>query len=206
MENKLVDPKKHWEEIYQNKPSDQLSWTQETPETSLAFFEKLSIPKSASIIDVGGGNSKLVDYLLELGYHKITVLDISSAALERTKKRLGDKAKNVNWIVGDITQIELKESFDVWHDRAAFHFLTEADQIEAYQKQIEKVQPSYLVMGTFSTSGPEKCSGLSIQQYDEKSLAHIFLPHYLKISCEQTNHQTPFNTPQNFLFCGFKRG
>lgn len=205
MENKLVDSQKHWEKIYQNKSSDQLSWTQETPETSLAFFEKLAIPKSASIIDVGGGNSKLVDYLLDLGYKKITVLDISSAALERTKKRLGDKAKAVNWIVDDITQIELKESFDVWHDRAAFHFLTEADQIEAYQKQIEKVQPSYLIMGTFSTVGPEKCSGLSIQQYDKKSLSEVFEPNYKQVACAQTNHQTPFDTEQNFLFCGLKR-
>lgn len=205
MDKKSFDPKKHWEKIYQNKSSEELSWTQEIPEVSLSFFEKLEIPKSARIIDVGGGNSKLVDFLLELGYENITILDISSAALERTKKRLGDKAKHVNWIVGDITETQLEDSYDVWHDRAAFHFLTESNQIEYYQSLVDRVRPSYLIMGTFSTAGPEKCSGLTIKQYDERSLTKIFTTNYHRIICEKRNHRTPFDTRQNFIFCGFKR-
>ena len=124
-----LDRKKHWETVHETKNPDQVSWTQEIPKTSLKFIRSFKLNKKAKIIDIGGGDSKLVDYLLKEGYNNITVLDISEKAIAKAKKRLGEKASKVNWIVSDITEFEPDTSFDVWHDRATFHFLTTDDQI-----------------------------------------------------------------------------
>ncbi|WP_317197451.1 class I SAM-dependent methyltransferase [Empedobacter stercoris] len=161
--------------------------------------------KTAKIIDVGGGESKLVDFLLEEGYENISVLDISANALEKAKKRLGDKAEKVNWIVADITEFEPTDQYDVWHDRAVFHFLTEDNDIKKYQDLVSKAVKGKMVIGTFSTNGPLKCSGLEIKQNDEISLTSTFAADFEKIECFTIDHITPFDTIQNFIFCSFNK-
>ena len=199
------DKKAHWEHIYDVKTPEEVSWTQEKPETSLNFIQSFSVDKTAKIIDVGGGESKLVDFLLEEGYENISVLDISANALEKAKKRLGDRAKKVNWIVADITEFEPTEQYDVWHDRAVFHFLTEDNDIKKYQDLVSKAVKDKMVIGTFSTNGPLKCSGLEIKQNDEISLTSTFAADFEKIECFTIDHITPFDTIQNFIFCSFNK-
>ncbi len=200
-----LDRKKHWETVYETKNPDQVSWTQETPKTSLEFILSFGLKKSAKIIDIGGGDSKLVDYLLDAGFQNVTVLDVSSKSLEKAKARLGAKANKVNWIVSDITEFEPHSTFDVWHDRATFHFLTTNQQIKKYIKIATKCVSGYLIIGTFSSNGPKKCSGLDIKQYDEEELTMELKNGFDKIQCVTEDHLTPFNTTQNFLFCSFKR-
>lgn len=200
-----VDNKKHWETVYKTKNPSQVSWTQETPKISLEFIKSFGLSKNAKIIDVGGGDSKLVDYLLEQGFKNITVLDISAKSLEKAKIRLGEKANKVTWIVSDITEFEPEITYDIWHDRASFHFLTTAEQIKKYIKTARKSINSFLIVGTFSKNGPEKCSGLEIKQYDEKELTSEFINGFDKIKCVAEDHLTPFGTTQNFLFCSFKK-
>ncbi len=200
-----LDRKKHWETVYDTKNPDQVSWTQETPKTSLEFIRSFGLQKSAKIIDIGGGDSKLVDYLLDEGYTNITVLDISAKALEKAKIRLGEKAKKVKWIVCDITEFDPTMTFDLWHDRATFHFLTTHEQKRKYIETARKLVNGFLTLGTFSKTGPEKCSGLEINQYDEDELSSTFKNGFDKIKCVTEDHQTPFGTKQNFLFCSFKR-
>lgn len=199
-----IDRKQHWEKVYETKNPNQVSWTQQKPFKSLEFIHGFNLDKSAKIIDIGGGDSKLVDFLLDEDFENISVLDISATALERAKKRLGDKADKVEWIVSDITQFEPQTAYDVWHDRAAFHFLTEPEQIEAYTKIAEKAVKGFLCIGTFSKDGPKKCSGLKISKYDAKGLEDVFFPNFTKINCATEDHVTPFDTAQNFLFCSFK--
>jgi len=197
--------KNHWETVYETNNSNQLSWTQEIPITSLEFIRSSKLNKQAKIIDVGGGNSKFVDYLLEEGYENITVLDISKKALEKSKKRLGDKAEKVNWVISNITNFEPKTSFDVWHDRATFHFLTNAEQVEKYMTTARNFVNGFLVIGTFSENGPTKCSGLEIKQYCEEKLTSELKNGFDKIRCIKEDHKTPFDTIQKFLFCSFKK-
>lgn len=146
-----------------------------------------------------------MDYLLDAGFENISVLDISSKSLEKAKKRLGEKANNVHWIVSDITEFEPNMTFDVWHDRATFHFLTTTDQIEKYMKIARKSVVGYMTIGTFSQNGPKKCSGLDIKQYNEEELASVLKDGFDKMKCTTEDHLTPFDTTQNFLFCSFKR-
>jgi Methyltransferase domain len=197
--------KKHWETVYETKNPDQVSWTQEVPKTSLDFIHSFGLKKSADIIDIGGGDSKLVDYLLDEGFENITVLDISAKALEKSQKRLGDKAKKVNWVVSDITEFEPTNKFAVWHDRATFHFLTTREKVEKYMTTARNSVNGFLTIGTFSENGPTKCSGLEINQYSEEKLTAELNKGFDKIRCVTEDHTTPFNTTQNFLFCSFKR-
>lgn len=196
--------KKHWETVYETKNPDEVSWTQEIPKTSLAFIHSLGLDKSAKIIDIGGGDSKLVDFLLDQGFENITVLDISEKALEKAKIRLVEKAKKVTWIVSDILDFEPTETYDVWHDRAAFHFLTTDEEIEKYKSIVNKSVDGFLIIGTFSENGPLKCSGLEISQYSQEKLTSTFEEKFDKIDSVLEDHQTPFGTTQNFLFCGLK--
>lgn len=195
----------HWEKVYETRNPDQVSWTQDIPQTSINFIHSFGVSKTAKIIDIGAGDSKLVDFLLDEGYENITVLDISERALEKAKIRLKEKAEKVNWIRADITDVTLTNSFDVWHDRAAFHFLTTEEQIGKYLEAARKSVTGYMAIGTFSTTGPEKCSGLQIKQYDERSLINQLNNGFKKIKCITEDHVTPFDTIQNFLFCSFKR-
>ena len=202
-----VDRKKHWENIYQTKQLTEVSWFQPTPQTSLDLIGGFNLPLSAKIIDIGGGDSLLVDHLLDVGYQNITVLDISEAAIVRAKKRLGERADAIQWIVSDASQFSTSEKYDLWHDRAAFHFLTTPDEIESYLKTArQSIKPAgALIIGTFSEQGPKKCSGLDIKQYSEESITHLFARGFEKIKCFTLDHKTPFDTVQNFIFCTFRR-
>lgn len=146
-----------------------------------------------------------MDYLLDNGYENITVLDISAKALDRAKDRLGDKAAKVNWVVSDVTEFAPDTAFDIWHDRATFHFLTTKEQVAKYLDIARQSVNGYMTIGTFSTNGPTKCSGLDIQQYDEQTLTAELENGFDKLKCITEDHTTPFNTTQNFLFCSFKR-
>lgn len=200
-----MEGKNHWETVYESKAPNEVSWTQKVPKTSLMLINSLNLPKTAKIIDVGGGDSKLVDYLIDAGFENISVLDISAKALEKAKKRLGLKAEKVDWIVSDINDFTPNTTFDVWHDRAAFHFLTTKEQISKYAETARKSVEGYLVMGTFSEDGPKKCSGLDVKQYSEETLTNQFKNGFKKLKCTMEDHTTPFNTAQNFLFCSFKK-
>lgn len=195
----------HWQNIYATKQPHEVSWTQAIPQTSLQFIHNLHLPLSASIIDIGGGESRLVDYLVNDGFSNISVLDISSTALNKTKERLGGDAEKVKWIETDITDFIPKEKYDVWHDRAAFHFLTSPVQKEKYIALANEFVNKYLIIATFSTTGPLKCSGLQIQQYDASSLNKLFEENFILIDTKTEDHTTPFGTTQNFLWCVFKR-
>ena len=197
--------KKHWETVYETKNPDQVSWTQEIPKTSLNFIHSFGLDKKAKIIDIGGGDSKLVDFLLEEGFENITVLDISEKAIQKAQLRLGVKADKVNWIVSDITQFNPTTQYDVWHDRAAFHFLTSEVDINKYVEIVKKSVSKYIVIGTFSENGPKKCSGLEIKQYSQEEITKLFQNDFQVIECFTENHTTPFDTLQNFIYCGFKR-
>ena len=197
--------KTHWEKVYQNKNPNEVSWTQETPTTSLKLIQSFQLNTSAQIIDVGGGDSKLVDHLLDCGFENITVLDISEKALEKAQKRLGNRAKQVNWIACDITNFKPEHSFDLWHDRAAFHFLTSKEQIKKYCRLATSSVNKYLVIGSFSNDGPVKCSGLEIKQYDSAALSNAFSSGFKTIQSLTEDHVTPFKTRQNFIFSSFEK-
>ena len=154
---------------------------------------------------MGGGDSRLVDHLLDEGYDNITVLDISSKALEKAKERLGTRATQVQWLVGDILDFYPESQFDLWHDRATFHFLTDSREIIQYIDLARRAVNKFLIMATFSESGPEKCSGLNVKQYSEQLLEDALSNGFSKIRCVNEDHITPFNTNQNFLFCSFNR-
>jgi trans-aconitate methyltransferase len=199
-----MSQKTHWENVYKTKNTNEVSWTQKVPQTSLDFIKSFNVEKSAPIIDIGGGESNLVDFLIEEGFTDITVLDISEEALEKAKKRLGLKANNVKWIVTDITTFTPDRQYKVWHDRATFHFLTTNSEIQTYLSIAKMAINGYIAIGTFSENGPQKCSGLEIKQYSETQLQTVFSNEFEKIECVNENHTTPFNTVQNFTFCSFK--
>ena len=195
----------HWEKVYETKSPSQVSWSQEYPKMSFEIIQSFELSKTARIIDVGAGDSKLVDCLLDAGYEDLTVLDISEKALLRAQNRLGDKASKVNWVVSDITTFKPEKPFDVWHDRAAFHFLTEAEHISQYVALASSCVKGYLSVGTFSKQGPHKCSGLNISQYSEEELMLVFSSGFHLLNSIIEDHMTPFDTLQNFLFCSFKK-
>lgn len=203
----MESKKQHWENVFLTKTEKEVSWYQPKPETSINFFIENEVPKNAKIIDIGGGDSYLIDSLVELGYSNLFLLDISENAIDRIRKRLGEKAKNITFIVSDILDFEPKITFDVWHDRASFHFLISKTDITTYQKLIVKsiTKNGFLFIGTFSENGPSKCSGLEITQYSEAKFDMIFDSDLDKIHCFTENHTTPFNTKQNFIFCNFKK-
>ena len=202
-----AERKKHWEHIYQTKQLNEVSWYQPVPETSLGFFRQFNVPVTAKVIDIGGGDSLLVDHLLGKGYQDITVLDISEAAVDRARRRLGDKAEKVKWIIADASKFQPSEQYDFWHDRAAFHFLTGEQDVSNYLIAARNdIKPEgILVIGTFSEHGPKKCSGTDIQQYSENSMTERLKEGFEKIQCITVDHKTPFDTVQNFVFCSFRK-
>ena len=199
--------KEHWEKVFSSKTEEDVSWFQPYPETSVEFLKYFNLPLESNIIDVGGGDSHFIDALLDLGYKNIYLLDISSQAIERIKKRLGIKAELVHYINSDIVDFKPEVKFDFWHDRAAFHFLTSEDAINKYVSIAEQaIHPcGYLVLGTFSEKGPTKCSGLEIRQYNQASMSSRFEKSFDRIKCVEVEHLTPFKTIQHFVFCSFRR-
>ena len=202
-----MEKKNHWESVYQNKDFKDTSWFQEVPSTSIAFLESLKLDKSAKIIDIGGGESRFVNYLLDKGFENISVLDISATAIEKKKRELGAKSTTITWIVSDIVDFKPTETYDFWHDRATFHFLTDQNDVATYVQTVQQfVAPEgALILSTFSENGPTKCSGLPIQQYSETTLSARVETFFTKIKCVIVDHITPFETVQNFVFCSFKR-
>ncbi len=197
------DYKNHWENVYKTKTPNEVSWTQLHPKTSIELIKSFNLPKTCSIIDVGGGDSLLVDFLLKDGFQNITVLDISNEAIKRAKKRLGEKADKVSWIVSNITDFSPEKTYDIWHDRATFHFLNKDNQIKKYINLVNKSVNKSFVIGTFSMDGPLKCSGMEIVQYNDVKMNDLFSNHFKKLSSIKEDHITPFNTIQNFIFCTF---
>lgn len=198
-----MDVQAHWENIYGKKAPAAVSWYRPHLERSLELIEKAAPAHSAGIIDVGGGESTLVDDLVARGYHNITVLDISQTAIDVTRKRLST-SQNIHWLVGDVTTVELESrTYDVWHDRAVFHFLTATDARTAYVRQVAKtVKPGgHVIVSTFGPEGPSKCSGLEVVRYDAESLHKEFGISFHLLGSSTELHKTPFGTTQQFLYC-----
>jgi 2-polyprenyl-3-methyl-5-hydroxy-6-metoxy-1,4-benzoquinol methylase len=199
-----MDTQAHWERIYSTKAPTEVSWFSPHLETSLALVERVASDRSASIIDVGGGESTLVDDLIGSGYQNVTVMDLARTAIEHSKKRLGAASRSVTWLVADILQAQFPAaSFDVWHDRAVFHFLTEAALRLAYVQVVASaVKPGgHVIVATFGPEGPKKCSGLDVMRYDSDSLHGAFGSRFRLIDSLKELHQTPFGTIQQFLYC-----
>ncbi|MBP7702017.1 MAG: class I SAM-dependent methyltransferase [Phenylobacterium sp.] len=194
----------HWENVYQTKAADQVSWYRPHLEVSLGLIERAAPDRSSAIIDVGGGEATLVDDLVARGYSDVTVLDISRAAIEVTQARLGASAASVHWIAGDIAAVELDAArYDVWHDRAVFHFLTNADDRAAYVRQVARaVKPGgHVIVATFGPDGPKTCSGLNVVRYDAESLHGEFGPRFRLLDSVSEVHETPWGAPQQFTYC-----
>ena len=197
-----MNRKKHWEEIYTTKDLQDVSWYQMMPVTSLNLITSSNLPKDAAIIDIGGGDSFLVDHLLDLGYKDITVLDISQQAIDKAKKRLGERQTEVTWIVTDITDFTSQKCYDLWHDRAAFHFLTAQNDINTYASTLsQSIQGNgTAIIGTFSKSGPKKCSGIDIKQYSQNEFEMVFGETFSTKGFINVDHLTPTKKEQNFNF------
>jgi SAM-dependent methyltransferase len=194
----------HWENVYRNKNFDAVSWYAPHLGESLRLIEELCPDRTAAIVDIGGGESTLVDDLLQRHYLDVSVLDISSTAVDFTKQRLGKKAQQVGWHVGDITQYDFgSKHFDLWHDRAVFHFLTDPVSRHRYVELVRRsVKPGgHVLMATFGPNGPLKCSGLDVVRYDEQGLHNEFGSDFRLLGSELAQHHTPMGTDQQFLYC-----
>ena len=203
-----MDKQQHWQQVYTTKAADTVSWYQPQASESLQRIQQAQVDVSARIIDVGGGASTLVDGLLAAGFTRLTVLDISAAALAVARQRLGPAGEQINWLAGDVTTVALPEAgFDVWHDRAVFHFLTEAADRAAYVRQLNHaLAPGGLVIiATFAEDGPEKCSGLPVVRYTPAALSAALGDGFVLTDSQKVAHHTPFDTVQQFVYCSFRR-
>jgi SAM-dependent methyltransferase len=203
-----VNQRKHWEEVYMNKPAEKLGWYEPHLQISLKWIKELGLSKDASIIDVGGGASTLIDDLLLDNNTAVTVLDLSGKALSAAKARLDIRAETVTWLTGDITSIDLPEGYyDLWHDRAVFHFLTSPGRREQYRKNLLKaLKPGgYLIIGTFAPEAPPKCSGLPVQRYSVEQLQNSLGDEFELQQHLKELHVTPGGVDQIYLYCQFRR-
>ena len=201
------DRRLHWENVYSTKGEADVSWFQESPAPSLDLIHLVQAKQSDAIVDVGGGASRLVDSLLAEGLGHVTVVDLSAAALDKARKRLGAKGDRVTWIAGDATHWEPPEAYDIWHDRAAFHFLTDAVEQAAYIERLKRALKigGHLIMGTFALDGPEKCSGLPVARHSAESLANLLGAGFKLIDSRRHDHSTPWDSVQKFQFSTFQR-
>ena len=202
-----MNRKTHWESIYTTRAPESVSWYRPHLETSLALVERAADSLSASIIDIGGGESTLVDDLLLRGYKNLTVLDVSATAIEITKKRLGSAADKVHWLRADVLGAEFEpRAYDIWHDRAVFHFLTTPEQRALYVRQVMRAvkRGGHVIVSTFGPEGPRKCSGLEVMRYDAQSLRDEFGADFHLVESSKELHQTPSGTTQQFLYCYFR--
>jgi ubiquinone/menaquinone biosynthesis C-methylase UbiE len=197
----------HWQNVYATKAEKEVSWFQENAAQSLDLIAATGVSTDAAIIDVGGGASRLIDSLLEKGFRRVAILDLSANALEETKKRLGRRGDGVNWIVADVTTWEPSNTYDLWHDRAAFHFLTEPADRDAYLARVKRaVRPGgHVVIATFAPDGPERCSGLPVVRYDPQALASTLGPAFDLVGSRSHDHLTPGGNTQRFQFSRFTR-
>ena len=202
-----ADRRAHWQNVYETKAENEVSWYQESPIPSLDLIAATGLPGDAAIIDVGAGASRLVDSLLEKGFRQIAILDLSAKALEQTKKRLGRRADGIDWIAADITTWEPSRTYDLWHDRAALHFLTDPADRDAYVVRLKKaLRPGgHVIIATFAPDGPERCSGLPIIRYDPETLARTLGPGFELVESRRHDHLTPGGNTQRFQFSRFLR-
>jgi SAM-dependent methyltransferase len=197
----------HWENVYATKDEHAVSWFQEKPDISLELIRATGVNATASIIDIGGGASRFIDRLLDEGFKTITVLDLSEKALTTSKARLGARGAHVQWVVAGITTWEPSKIYDVWHDRAALHFLTDPKDRAAYAERVLRaVRPGgYVIIGTFAPDGPERCSGLPVVRYDAATLGELLGHSFELIESKRHDHQTPAGATQRFQFSRFRR-
>ncbi len=202
-----VERQTHWENVYRTRGERDVSWFQESPKISLDLIRATGVDIDASIIDIGGGASRLVDALLDEGSKAVTVLDLSGNALATTRARLGARSAKVNWATADVTTWEPTQTYDLWHDRATFHFLTEPEDRAAYAERVFRaVRPGgFVIIGTFAPDGPDRCSGLPVARHDAVSLVKILGPSYELIESRNDAHQTPMGVIQRFQFSRFRR-
>ena len=198
--------KEHWDKVYQTKSAEEVSWFQDTPTTSMELINKFSTSKDCALIDVGGGASCLIDHLLLNGFKNTTVLDISDHGLNHSKKRLGEKKNQVQWIVQDIRDLNNKGKYDLWHDRALFHFLNSTEEKQTYLKTLKSslTKNGVAIIYTFSEEGPLKCSGLLTSRYDQETMVELFKPFFECIHFQKETHLTPTNKQQLFNIWAFK--
>ena len=203
----MHDRRAHWENVYETKPQDGVSWYQERPEPSMELLALTGVGSDAAIVDIGGGASLLVDHLLDARFSNLTVLDLSKAALDVSRARLGPRASQVQWVVGDATEWSVPSNIDVWHDRAAFHFLTDEASQTAYIERLREglVSGGFAIIGTFAPDGPEKCSGLAVTRYDAETLSARLGADFELIDTRRHTHATPWGSLQNFHFGTFRR-
>jgi SAM-dependent methyltransferase len=201
------DRRQHWETVYSTKGENEVSWSQASPSPSLELLQEAGARPDSAIIDVGGGASRLVDALVRQGFARLSVLDISQAALDATRERLGNRADQVRWIAADITAWEPDALYDIWHDRAAFHFLTVASDRVSYRDQLLRaLKPGgHAIIGTFAPGGPEKCSGLPVMRHDMASLQQFLGGEFEPVASRPHQHTTPWGTAQHFQFSTFRR-
>jgi 2-polyprenyl-3-methyl-5-hydroxy-6-metoxy-1,4-benzoquinol methylase len=199
--------KVHWENVYNSKGEQEVSWFQESPQPSIELIGLVGTRPNAEIIDIGGGTSRLVDSLLTQGFENLTVLDLSEAALDKTRSRVGNDARSVRWIVADVTSWKPDAKYDVWHDRAALHFLIEREEQRAYVDRLkEALRPGgYAIIGTFALDGPEKCSGLSVARQSSETIGALLGPDFQLVDARRHQHTTPWQSVQNFQFSTFRR-
>jgi trans-aconitate methyltransferase len=199
--------KDHWEAVYTTRDETDVSWFQDNPALSLELIEQVGSLKNAAIIDIGGGASRLVDGLLKRGFRRVTVLDISSAALDLAALRVGRRASEVHWIVDDVTEWQPSQRFDIWHDRAAFHFLVDPADREAYISRLKQalLPGGHAIIATFAADGPEVCSGLPVHRTDAAELAKEFGTEFTLLNSREHDHATPSNASQRFQFSIFQR-
>lgn len=203
----MSDRTTHWQNVYATKGEAEVSWFQASPAISLEMIRAASPDRAAAIIDIGGGASRLVDALLQDGYRNLAVLDLSANALDIAKKRIGATASTVNWIVADATTWRPAKTWDVWHDRAAFHFLTDPRDRVAYVERLRSaVAPDgHVIIATFAPDGPETCSGLPVQRHDSASLSAELGPEFELVETRSETHRTPWHSTQAFQFSRFRR-
>jgi len=203
----VLERQAHWQNVYQTKSEQTVSWFQERPNVSLDLIHATGVDNGASIIDIGGGASRLVDALINEGFNAVSVLDLSEKALATSKTRLGTQSQQVQWIVADITQWQPSQTYDVWHDRAALHFLIEPKDRAAYVERVNKSvwTGGHVIIGTFAPDGPERCSGLPVVRHDAASLGEMLGPSFALAETRRHDHQTPSGTIQKFQFSRFQR-
>ncbi|TQF37883.1 SAM-dependent methyltransferase [Bradyrhizobium sp. UNPF46] len=203
----MSDRSSHWDGVYATKGEAEVSWFQNSPSTSLAMIRAAGPDHDAAIIDIGGGASRLVDALLQDGYRDVSVLDLSANALDAARKRIGPAAASASWIVADATTWQPAKTYEVWHDRAAFHFLTDPRDRAAYVERLRSALApgGHVIIATFAPDGPEKCSGLPVQRHDSASLAAELGPDFALIETQRETHHTPWDSTQAFQFSRFRR-
>ena len=201
-----VSRERHWENVYSTKSEKDVSWFQETPGPSLELIKLVGATRRSAIVDIGGGASRLAERLVSDGYQDLTVLDLSASALAAARQRMDPSSNQVVWIAADVTRWEPSRTYDIWHDRAAFHFLTDPSDQTAYIARLKRALPhgGHAIMGTFAPDGPEKCSGLPVARYDAEELGALLGPSFILIDSRRHEHQTPWGAVQRFQFSSFR--